>query len=125
MARPLIMLVNLDQTAEDGERSAGEQPPLLPAARDRGRGGWWSPEQPFEERRAGIIGVVAGKVDASRQIAGRTGVARLRMRDDVFHILASAVTEQRQHGGVAAIDILAELQLARLVHKRRLVGDVD
>ena len=34
------------------------------------------------------------------------------MRNHVLHILASAVSEQRHHRGVAAIEVLAQLQLA-------------
>src|SRR5260370_3478108 len=97
-------------------------------ARDWSRG-YRRSEQPFKERWPGKrrpgIGVVAGEADASRQVAGRMGVARLRMRNHVFQILASGVAQQRQHGGGAAIDVLAKLQLAGSIHKRRLVADVD
>src|SRR5258708_9137025 len=96
LARPLILLGNSDQAAESRERSAGDDPPLRlqPAAR-HWRGRYRRPEQPLKEPRSrerpprGEKAVVAGKAHARRPIAGRMGIARLRMRDNVFQILAS------------------------------------
>ena len=47
------------------------------------------------------------------------------MRDHVLQISAPHVLEHRNHGGVATIDILADLQLAAVIHECGLVGDVD
>lgn len=47
------------------------------------------------------------------------------MGDDVLHISASGVLEQRHHPGVASVDVLAQLQLAGVVHECGLIGDVD
>src|SRR6266576_7309618 len=76
-----------------GRKSAVEQPPLrYSTARHWGRSRRPS-EQPFEERRSGRKRrsrgkrVVAGKVDACRQIAVRPAVAWLCVRDHAFQIL--------------------------------------
>src|SRR5476651_755902 len=99
--RPLILL--------GYPRNAGKGR-LLPSARSalrpanlRGRSlRRWAAEQPLKERGTGRS--VAGKPDAVRQIASRTNVVRLRMRDHILKIPAFATTQQRQHVGVAAVD---------------------
>src|SRR5690348_13656956 len=119
-ARSLIPVRNLK---EAGPGLPGEYPPLvllhLTTAADRSWRGWRSTEQPLEERRAGgeasgEAAAIAGKAHAGRQRGGRTAIARLRMCNHVFEVPIMRSLEQRKHGGVAAIDVLADLQLASL-----------
>src|SRR4051794_41048711 len=104
--------------------SARKHPPaaILGLGRRRGR----RTEQALEERRAAAAAakaVVEG--DALRDVALRPGIVRLRMGDDVFEVAALHVAQDVDHGGVAAVEVLADLQLAGVIDEGGLVGDVD
>ena len=75
-----------------GNGLASKYPPWRPAPRwhrSRGR----AAEQSFKERRSRIRRVVARHVDAGGNVAGRAGIARLRMRHYSFQVFAAAVAE--------------------------------
>src|SRR4051812_41765357 len=102
-ARPLIAGASGQRLGASG--LAGE--PLRPAADWGRRRGRAAAEQAFKERGSGriagrVVRVVARKVDAGREVAGRPTVTRLRMRNKSFQVLASGILEQRDHRGVAA-----------------------
>src|SRR5262245_344025 len=105
-ASSLILLGNPPEEGLSGE-------PLLRPAADRGgrRRGRGAAKQALEERRTGRIRVVAGEVDAGGQGIPRTRIARLGMRDQGLQIPVPAVLEQADHDRVAAVDVLAHLQL--------------
>src|SRR6267142_650179 len=90
LTRPLILLGNSGRPAEKRGQSAGDDPPRRHQSAARSyRSRRRASEQPFKERGpgrkrgAGREGVVAGEIDAGGQTAGRTAIARLRMRDHV------------------------------------------
>src|SRR6187397_27615 len=78
-------------------------------------------KQPVKERLAARIAVVS---DPVRQPYRRAVVARLGSRDRDFG-LPAVFLQRGEQPGIPAIEVVADLQVTGVIHKRRLVGDVD
>src|ERR1700687_2084553 len=81
-------------------------------------------EQKTKEASPVAIAPAATAIHANRH-AHRLGRRIRPMLDRDIGDLALAALEDGDHPGVAAIDVLAQLQLAVLVHKGGLVGQMD
>src|SRR3569623_67188 len=81
-------------------------------------------EHHLEQVRRGVAGDREAD-DRNVDVDGRLHVIRLRVRHHGFEGAAAAFLQQIDHGRVAAIDVLAEFELAGVIHERGLVGNVD
>ncbi len=81
-------------------------------------------EQHFEEARAACIGLRPA-CSAGARLPGWAAVVRLCLGHRHVRRRAFATLEQRKQTGIAAIDVVAELQVAGIIHERGLIGDVD
>src|SRR5215472_1381790 len=116
LAQKARSLISRQERTRSAQGALAGNPPLLlqVAPANRGRRDWRS-EQPVKERRPGIA---ARKGNARRQQAHarRARIAGRRVRDHILQIPGTTVLQDLHHGRIAAIDVLADLQLAGLIH---------